>query len=104
MIFRSTGGIYDLVAFDPRGTANTIPFTCADSDLDLYTAATAFRMGNSSDVARAQTWAQAGAYSQQCLNKESETGDLIGTGFVARDLMSVVDALGEDGMLRYWGM
>jgi hypothetical protein len=22
---------------------------------------------------------------------------------VARDLISVVDALGEDGMLRYWG-
>lgn len=51
--FSSTGGIYDLVAFDARGTAKTISFTCAESELDLYTSATAFRLGNSSDVARA---------------------------------------------------
>lgn len=36
-------------------------------------------------------------------NRDNERGGLIGTAFVARDLMSVVDALGEDGMLRFWG-
>ena len=33
----------------------------------------------------------------------NKTGELIGTAFVARDFMAVVDALKEDGKLRYWG-
>jgi hypothetical protein len=28
---------------------------------------------------------------------------MLGTAFQARDLMQLVDALQEDGMLRYWG-
>lgn len=28
----------------------------------------------------------------------------MGTAFVVRDMMRIVDALGEDGMLRYWGV
>ena len=30
-------------------------------------------------------------------------GDLVGTAFVARDMMQFVDALDEDGLLRYFG-
>ena len=33
----------------------------------------------------------------------NNTGSLIGTGFVARDMMQIVEALNEDGLLRYWG-
>lgn len=37
-------------------------------------------------------------------NPESrKRGELIGTAFTARDMMRVLDALGEDGLLRYWG-
>lgn len=32
-----------------------------------------------------------------------QASTLVGTAFVARDLMSIVNALGEDGMIRYWG-
>lgn len=32
------------------------------------------------------------------------TGELIGTAFVARDMVEIIDALGEDGLLRYWGL
>lgn len=32
-----------------------------------------------------------------------EASTLVGTAFAARDVMSIVDALGEDGMIRYWG-
>lgn len=28
----------------------------------------------------------------------------MGTAFVARDMMQIVDALKEDGLLRYWGV
>ena len=33
----------------------------------------------------------------------NETGNLYGTSFIARDMMQIVDALSEDGLLHYWG-
>ena len=48
-------------------------------------------------------WATAANDSALCKERMAKYGSYIGTAFVARDLMSVVDALGEDGMLRYWG-
>lgn len=30
-------------------------------------------------------------------------GELVGTAYVARDLLMLINALGEDGLLRYWG-
>jgi pimeloyl-ACP methyl ester carboxylesterase len=59
--------------------------------------------GNQSDTALGTTWARATLDSKLCLRNESDIGDLIGTAYVARDLISVVDALEEDGMLRFWG-
>ena len=41
--------------------------------------------------------------AEQCLEKAGNVGELIGTAFVARDMMQIVDALGGDGLLRYWG-
>lgn len=38
-----------------------------------------------------------------CYLKNKEIGSFLGTAFVARDLISVVNALDEDGMLRFWG-
>lgn len=38
-----------------------------------------------------------------CGEKMKEIGGLVGTSFVARDMMQIVDALKEDGKLRYWG-
>jgi hypothetical protein len=60
-------------------------------------------LGNSSDVALGRLWTRGTINAELCFQKSKATGSLIGTAFVARDLISVVDALGEDGMLRYWG-
>jgi hypothetical protein len=60
-------------------------------------------LGNSSDVALGRLWARGAIDADICFKKANETGRLIGTAFVARDLISVVDALEEDGMSRYWG-
>jgi hypothetical protein len=60
-------------------------------------------LGNSSDVALGRLWARGGINAELCFQKSNATGNLIGTASVARDLISVVDALGEDGMFRYWG-
>lgn len=59
---------------------------------------------NSSDVALGRIWAQGKLKANACAGGPgNKTGELIGTAFVARDFMSVVDALNEDGKLRYWG-
>jgi pimeloyl-ACP methyl ester carboxylesterase len=58
---------------------------------------------NSSDVALGRLWARGTVNANICYEKANKIGGLVGTAFVARDLMSVVDALDEDGKLRYWG-
>lgn len=60
-------------------------------------------LADASDVAPGQLWATASVLSTICHEKTQEVAELIGTAYVARDLMQVVDALGEDGLLRYWG-
>jgi hypothetical protein len=85
------------------GTVNTIPFRCYDDDRTSIEMVRAQTYGGGSDVALGELWAYAGLTSNACHNYAEEAGSVIGTAFVARDLMSVVDALDEDGMLRYWG-
>ncbi len=86
-----------------RGTGNTIPFSCTDNDIDADSMLSELIFGNSSDVALGRLWTRGAINADLCFQKSNATGNLIGTAFVARDLIRVVDALGEDGMLRYWG-
>jgi hypothetical protein len=86
-----------------RGTGNTIPFSCTNNNVDTNNILIELKFGNSSDVALRRLWAQGAINSDLCFQKSNATGSLIGTAFVARDLISVVDALDGDGMLRYWG-
>ncbi|KAK1974711.1 TAP-like protein-domain-containing protein [Colletotrichum cereale] len=100
-----TGGNHDLITWDPRGTVNTTTFKCrtgAFGQLQYIPGPP----GNSSDhLATGHQWASATAWANTCyLNPESrETGSLIGTAYTVRDMMKVVDALEEDGLLRYFG-
>jgi hypothetical protein len=84
------------------GTGNTIPFQCYD-EFSLLVSAQNQIPTNSSDVALGTVWAAAQLDSQACLERRESIGGLLGTAFVARDLIQVVDGLEEDGMLRYWG-
>ena len=61
------------------------------------------RLGTSSDVANGQLWAETSIIADACHSQLPEVGNLVGMSFVARDMMQIVDALKEDGMLRYWG-
>ncbi|KAI1626160.1 TAP-like protein-domain-containing protein [Exophiala viscosa] len=61
-------------------------------------------LGNSSDVALGHNFASAQSESNDCLQRAGDTVQLVGTAFVARDMARIVDALEEDGMLRYWGL
>ncbi|KAH8807550.1 TAP-like protein-domain-containing protein [Xylogone sp. PMI_703] len=94
---------HDLVIFDPRGTADTLTMSCLND-----TERTEFNdkyplFSNASDTAPGEIWASNGILADICYERKKDIGSFVSTAFVARDLISVVDALGEDGMLRYWG-
>ncbi|KAK8065355.1 hypothetical protein PG997_012102 [Apiospora hydei] len=101
-----SGGEFDLIAVDPRGTGNTIPFSCYQNETLRRAGQATVRQdwANSSDATPGRLWAEAQVLANDCGNAlANTTGSLVGTAFTARDFMEVVDALGEDGMLRYWG-
>ncbi|KAK5708623.1 hypothetical protein LTR17_020513 [Elasticomyces elasticus] len=86
------------------GLGITIPFSCYESDLARAAAAAATPQAlNASDTAVGAVWAASGALAELCYENAGEVGRLIGTVAVARDIMQIVDALGEDGLLRYYG-
>ncbi|KAL1640654.1 hypothetical protein SLS58_006668 [Diplodia intermedia] len=90
-----------------RGTVDTILFSCFrnESEKAIWQLTNRVIAGNSSDVALGELWAIAQSYGDTCQNNPNATsiGGVIGTAYTARDLISVVDALGEDGLLRFWG-
>ncbi|KAF0318194.1 nedd8-like protein [Colletotrichum asianum] len=114
-VFRNaTSEYHDLVTFDPRGTGNTIPFSCFENQDELTAhllrSPKAWAImtwpnfwSNSSDVTPGRLWASTKLLVDKCYEKNKEIGGVYGTAFVARDMMQIVDALGEDGLLRYWG-
>lgn len=59
---------------------------------------------NSSDVTPGRLWASTKLLVDKCYETSKEMAGVCGTAFVVRDMMQIVDALGEDGLLRYWGM
>ncbi|KAK3663717.1 hypothetical protein LTR22_005418 [Elasticomyces elasticus] len=86
------------------GLGITIPFSCYDSDLARAAAAAATPQAlNASDTALGAVWAASGALAELCYENAGDVGRFVGTSFVARDIMQIVDALGEDGLLRYYG-
>ncbi|GJN74906.1 hypothetical protein PLICBS_008999 [Purpureocillium lilacinum] len=99
----ATGGSHDLISFAPRGTGLTLPFSCYPNDISRQVGAQPLA-GNASDVALGQIWAKSTLFASNCFAAQNKTGQLIGTAFVVRDMMRIVDALREDGMLRYWGV
>lgn len=48
-------------------------------------------------------WDESVLYADACYEAMNATGQFIGTVFAVRDMLKILDALGEDGQLRYWG-
>ncbi|KEF51053.1 uncharacterized protein A1O9_12903 [Exophiala aquamarina CBS 119918] len=107
---KNIGAQWDLVSWDPRGTGYTIPFNCSIATM-VATDPTAQKRDlgtlagiNLTEVFLTSGWDTAGQTADFCFEQVGhETGTLIGTAFVARDMMEIVDALGEDGLLRFYG-
>lgn len=88
-----------------RGTSTTLPFSCYTSPIKRAVASQSIsKFLNASDTTIGELWGAAEALGKSCSENAGDIGELIGTGFVARDMMQIVDALDEDGLLRYWGL
>ncbi|KAH7126338.1 TAP-like protein-domain-containing protein [Dactylonectria estremocensis] len=94
------------IATPPGAAIDTLPFSCyaTAEERSLATLVNPFLSGDSSDVPLGRIEAEAENFSQTCYHTQSETGELIGTAFVAKDMIRIVDALDEDGMLQFWGV
>ncbi|EJT79105.1 hypothetical protein GGTG_04194 [Gaeumannomyces tritici R3-111a-1] len=107
-----TGGAHDLIGFNPRGTSlKYLPFSCYGSDLDRALAilsgmsASGGPYLDSSDVQPGRTWATAKVFADACADKTAETtAGFVGTAFVARDIMRIVDALGQGELVNFYGI
>lgn len=103
------GAQWNLLSWDPRGTGNTIPFQCNLTDLTgpidttLKREVSTLVSTNLTAVFLNGGWEAAGQVADHCYSEANKTGSLIGTAFVARDMIEIVDALNEDGLLRYYG-
>lgn len=104
------GENYNLISWDPRGTGNTIPFNCSTDDVAAAGNArrddSAYHTVPSSNVTQNFldfAWEGAKQKAETCYATNNKTGQFIGTASVAHDMISIVDALGEDGLLRYYG-
>ncbi|KAL4955995.1 hypothetical protein BDW69DRAFT_102019 [Aspergillus filifer] len=99
-----TGGQYDLIAFDSRGTVETVPLKCFDDPIHEINAFFHQTPANGSDTTEAELWTRGTVDSEACAAVGARNGSVQTTAFVARDLISAVDALEEDGLLRFWGL
>lgn len=60
-------------------------------------------MRNMTEMLLSEGWEKGVRYADQCFEGNQNIGSFLSTVFVARDMLSIVNALGEDGMLRFWG-
>ncbi|KAJ4244786.1 hypothetical protein NW762_014363 [Fusarium torreyae] len=107
------GGSFNIIGFDARGTGRTIPFSCAvKEDTFGSNSSSLTRRNPYSDlppqldvysILKEQSWPGAEKYFKGCYKNHKDTGNFYTTTFIARDLLAIVDALKEDGLLRFWG-
>ncbi|KAF2757277.1 hypothetical protein EJ05DRAFT_528872 [Pseudovirgaria hyperparasitica] len=100
------GQNHDLILVVPRGTVDgSLLFECYESTVARDSDALVRRIlaGGATDVALGDIWANAAGFAKTCERHQNQTGRFIGSATTARDIMGVVDALDEDGMLRFWG-
>lgn len=105
---KNIGEQWNLLSWDPRGTGKTIPFDCKinfteNASTDTRKRDVTLASANLTEYFLNGGWDNAGFIADTCYAVMNETGDYITTASTARDLINIVDALGEDGLLRYYG-
>ena len=103
------GPQWNLVSWDPRGTGKTIPFKCvtptgsAGSNTNTKRDLGSLVSTNATKGFLEYNWDFAGQLAEACAEQASDVGQLIGTAFVARDVMKIVDALDDGNLLHFFG-
>lgn len=92
------GDDYHWMSFDPRGTGLTTPYRCPQVSSALSNTLTTLR--------GRQQLAQTSINQADTCNRETyrRAGTLLGTAYVARDVRRIFRALGEDNLIRYYGV
>lgn len=85
------------------GTGNIGPFSCTPNLPRVPQSAFPRLHHRKIEDVLEEKWALYESAANDCLAYEAETGRLMSTVFMARDMYQIVEALGEDGLLRYWG-
>lgn len=98
-LLSATGYRYHLIAFDARGTGDTLPMTCFNSTAEPFR----YTYLNDSNTDMADLDRKTVALADTCYKEKKDIGKYMGTASVARDMMSLVDALEKDKLLRFWG-
>lgn len=82
-----------------------MPFTCFSNDFEAQQLSefSAVFAEPEDREAMGKLWAGADILSQKCAAAQNKTGSLVGTAFVARDVLSIATALGEKDTVRFWG-
>jgi hypothetical protein len=62
-----------------------------------------FNISDYGPADREVIWNTLVSLSESCEAEDGDIGEYLGTAFVARDMLEIVDALNEDGLLRYLG-
>ncbi|KAI9061751.1 alpha/beta-hydrolase [Trametes sanguinea] len=107
-ISRIVGDSFDILGFDPRGIGASTPVaTCfeTDSQRKLWALQEGHRLFNASDDTLAIQLAREKTIAQRCDEKiggEWGIGRFMSTPDVARDMLEIVQQLGQD-KLQYWG-
>ncbi|KAF4969871.1 hypothetical protein FZEAL_10153 [Fusarium zealandicum] len=101
------GGHNDIISFDTRGTGKTIPFACgekANSSTTSRRDVQTLPQASLWPYITKEKWQDINMLADACYKRQQKHGRFLSTAFTARDMMSIVDALDEDGKLRYWGI
>ncbi|KAG8722899.1 hypothetical protein FRC09_005503 [Ceratobasidium sp. 395] len=119
LLIEGSGGQYDIVSWDPRGTGGTKPrVKCFDSTSDARTfwngstrgAALEVRDGFSNSTARSEFYSHVQEVDEalirfydRCDSKSMHMLQYMGTAATARDMVSLHDYLEGTNEINYWG-
>lgn len=81
-----------------RGTGNTLPIACWDDPSERPS-----EMVATDTSALRNAFQESAQLASACYDRSKKIGNLVGTSYTARDVWKIVDALGGDRMLRFWG-
>ncbi|RFN44157.1 hypothetical protein FIE12Z_11605 [Fusarium flagelliforme] len=101
------GGHHNIISFDPRGTGRTIPYVCnvnKTADSHSRRGIDPLPQADLWEYVKNEAWQSMQAVAEACYESQQENGRFLSTAFTARDMMRIVDALGENGKLHFWGI